>query len=282
MPPLNAETMPREVTWNPELEQLCYAPIEEQKALRGARLPTPSGAGLPVSLAPAVPQVLGPWPGSVGNQSEIEVTFALPTKDGVLGVVVMAGKGGPGASGVFFFVDYTAAGAEVATGSAHQTVVVGAMMNRTQAGFTCGAPGVKCANDTLQLTARDTHVTIRAFVDNNFVSLAALGACCGRCCRGVWCVRVRAGARRAPLVGESGCCHWLVMVLFFCPFSLQAECYFQDNRVAITVPTPPTQQAAVAIVSTVPTTVAQVDAWRVNGIWVSEEQLLATPRPDAA
>ena len=49
---------------------------------------------------------------------------------------------------------------------------MGAATNRTAAGalheaFTCNAPGVICANQTLQLNQRDTNVTLRAFVDNN-------------------------------------------------------------------------------------------------------------------
>jgi hypothetical protein len=34
-------------------------------------------------------------------------------------------------------------------------------------GFFCHAPGVNCANDTLQILERDTNITMRQFVDNN-------------------------------------------------------------------------------------------------------------------
>jgi hypothetical protein len=57
---------------------------------------------------------------------------------------------------------------------------------------------VKCTNDTLQLTSRDTLLSLRAFVDLNL-----------------------------------------------------AECYWQENRVAMMVPAPPTSEASVALVSTV-------------------------------
>jgi hypothetical protein len=37
-------------------------------------------------------------------------------------------------------------------------------MRDTTGHFGCYSPGVQCANDTLQLTERDTSITMRAFV----------------------------------------------------------------------------------------------------------------------
>ena len=287
------------MTWDAELQQLCYAPLAEQAALRGAALAAQSG----VRLAAGAAHVLGPWGGSVGNQSEVVATFALPAAAATFGIVVM-GDADPRASGTtaykysrytstpplcrrhkarwnvvtgtLFFVDFTP---PVADQPWPRTVTVGAMSNRSAASsepWSCAAAGVVCANDTLQvpshrltassliaspphpsqLTARDANVTLRAFVDNNF-----------------------------------------------------AECYWQGGRVATTAPAPPTteartrrrrfmplrplarsftpppagcsSQASVALVSTAALLVPRVDAWRVGSIWVSEEQLLRTPRPDA-
>jgi hypothetical protein len=108
-----------------------------------------------------------------------------------------------------------------------------------------------------------------------------------------------------------------------CQWSLQdnnlVECYWQENRVAIMVPAPPTPQASVSLFSNVSTEltlaaadnnnnddneeeegdeeeggvaeaeaesvgvgVAAVQAWAVDDIWISTQELLATPRPDAA
>ena len=233
VPPLDAQSLPREVTWNPELQQLCYAPLEEQAELRLApALATPSS---PFVLQPdAAPHVLGPWPGSVGNQSEVQVTFALPTAATTIGLVVMGGADVE-SSGTLFFVDFTLPSSPDDAIVWPRTVVVGAMTNRTAAtksgNFNCGTPGVKCYNDTLQLTARDRNITLRAFVDNNV-----------------------------------------------------AECYWQDNRVASFVEAPATVEAAVALFSTGNSSVAQtvesVEAWRVGDIWISPEELLATPRTD--
>jgi beta-fructofuranosidase len=233
VPPLDAQSLPREVTWNPELQQLCYAPLEEQAELRLApALATPSS---PFVLQPdAAPHVLGPWPGSVGNQSEVQVTFALPTAATTIGLVVMGGADVE-SSGTLFFVDFTLPSSPDDAIVWPRTVVVGAMTNRTAAtkggNFNCGTPGVKCYNDTLQLTARDRNITLRAFVDNNV-----------------------------------------------------AECYWQDNRVASFVEAPATVEAAVALFSTgnsrVAQTVESVEAWQVGDIWISPEELLATPRTD--
>ena len=65
VPPLDAQSLPREVTWNPELQQLCYNPLTEQEALRSTALEVPPGG---TELRSGVPLPLGPWPGSVGNQ----------------------------------------------------------------------------------------------------------------------------------------------------------------------------------------------------------------------
>ena len=34
VPPSSTQTLPREVTWHPELQQLVFSPVEEQAALR--------------------------------------------------------------------------------------------------------------------------------------------------------------------------------------------------------------------------------------------------------
>ena len=78
------------------------------------------------------------------------------------------GGADPALSGTFLFVDYSQPqeGAEWP-----RSVTVGAISNRTAAQnastpghFSCYSPGVQCANDTLQLTERDTSITMRAFV----------------------------------------------------------------------------------------------------------------------
>ena len=140
-------------------------------------------------------------------------------------------------------------------------VTVGAMTNRTATAgggeLSCASAGVICANDTLQLTSKDTSVSLRAFVDLNL-----------------------------------------------------AECYWQENRVAMMVPAPPTSEASAALLSSAGAGVTvsgvrslailssppslspcsprsysrvcfctQVQAWRVTSPWITQEELLATPHP---
>jgi hypothetical protein len=242
VPPLDAQALPVEMTWNPELQQLCFDPLVEQAELRSNALATPS---VPTAFQDT-PITLGPWADSVGNQSEIITTFTLPTVSTVFGVVAMAGADAT-TSGAFFFVDFTPA---TDTTSWPRTVRVGAIVNRTAVAaagsnphFSCNAEGVKCHNDTLQLTATDTNITLRVFVDNNL-----------------------------------------------------AECFWQTNRVASIVYAPPTVEAAVALISVrveaadagdydqvyaaAPQQVTEVKAWQVGGIWISNEEMLSTPRAD--
>ena len=257
VPPLNAESLPREVTWNPELQQLCYAPLAEQDSLRAAPLAVPT---VPLHLGKNdedVAVISTKWAKGVGAQSELTVTFALPDASALLGVVVMASAQDDDAassSGTFFFVEFTAEAAAASAKEASATattpprsVVVGAMQNRTAAAggsgsrlaFSCAAPGVKCSNDTLQLTASDTELTMRIFVDANL-----------------------------------------------------AECYWQTNRVAMIVTAPPPtgeEQVAATVTALVAVSdasssfidVTALNAWSVEDVWITPDEVLATPRLDA-
>ena len=76
-----AQSLPREVTWNPELQQLCYSPLDEQASLRTNKLPvagTPNTkvglATLRAQAAPHVHVISEGWPAGAGNQSEIDVS----------------------------------------------------------------------------------------------------------------------------------------------------------------------------------------------------------------
>ena len=57
VPPLDAQSLPRSVTWSPELQQLCYSPLVEQDNLRGPALPVPDEG---TQLPPGEPKTLGP------------------------------------------------------------------------------------------------------------------------------------------------------------------------------------------------------------------------------
>jgi hypothetical protein len=90
VPPASTQTLPREVTWNPELQILVHSPIEEQKELRAGVIGSLNEQTLPAGSAVS----LG-LPEQVGNQSELMVSFQRPTKAARLAVSVMEGPSGP-------------------------------------------------------------------------------------------------------------------------------------------------------------------------------------------
>jgi len=190
--PTNVQTLPREITWHPQLQQLVYSPAEEQDSLRTNKIGSFSG-----TLKANAFSSLG-LPKYVGNQSEIMVSFSRPKVDATLGVKVMVS----GTSGVEFTV----------------LCMKGASTARV------GGGGV---SDTLNLLDSDQTIDIRLYIDNTF-----------------------------------------------------AEVYYQGGRIAMTVNTPPTDDADVQLRSTVPGITATATAWSVSSIWVTPEEVLRTPRLD--
>jgi len=134
--PTQVQTLPRDITWHPELQQLVYAPVEEQDTLREKVIGQFDG---PVTLA----STLG-LPKYVGNQSEVMVSFTRPKSDAVLGVKVMASLDGK--AGTVFTVDYK-----------HNETVA-----------KVGGGGVF---DTLKLLDSDLSIDIRIYIDNLFAEV---------------------------------------------------------------------------------------------------------------
>ena len=131
-----AISLPREITWNPELQQLVYSPLEEQDKLRKAKIGGFSGA-----LKSDAPSSLG-LPKHVGTQSEIMVSFSRPTADATIGVKVMVS----GAAGTLFTIAYKHGASSVAVGGG----------------------GV---SDTLKLSDSDETLDMRLYVDNTFTEV---------------------------------------------------------------------------------------------------------------
>lgn len=215
VPPASAQTMAREITWNSELQQLVFSPIEEQIQLRGKIL-----ANLTTTKINANETLsLGNWGESVGNQSEVYVTFEIPNYIATFGVVVMTGSDGGKASGTYFYVDYSPESNEVNINDSideppkYHTITVGAMQNRTGS--------VRKTTDTLRLSPNDKTISMHIFVDNTF-----------------------------------------------------SEAYWQNGRVAMTVTTPATDEAGMAISSDASIILKHAHVWRVNNIWISPEQLI--------
>ena len=204
----SCHTLPREVTWNAELQQLVFSPLAEQAKLRGS----PSIQLKAQPLTSNKPVSLG-----AGNQSEIVVSFARPTSAVTLMVTVMAGSDG---KGVTFTIEYKPPSSALVDEKSGASVV------------TVACPSAR-ATDSLKLSPNDKTLDVRVFVDN-----------------------------------------------------VMSEVYFMGGRVAMTVPSfapkhaPATGPAISVDADGAGADLVSATVWPVQSIWVSKEQVLATPRPD--
>jgi hypothetical protein len=86
--PGSTQSLPREVTWHPELQQLMHSPVEEQDQLRTGVI----GSLPKQTISSTVSLNLAD---GVGKQSEISVQFAKPSVATRLSVNVMEGASKP-------------------------------------------------------------------------------------------------------------------------------------------------------------------------------------------
>eukprot|EP01052_Picozoa_sp_SAG31_P022841 SAG31_NODE_1840_length_7122_cov_2.822156_4_plen_1100_part_00 len=167
IPPYHAQTLPREVTWHPELQQLMFGPLEELKALRGRLLANITS----MVLQPGQQHSLGFWPGSVGNQSEVIARFSLPAcGNATFGIGLMTKDTVPT---VEAYVDYIVAGDTSHYLQHRQALRVGLRWpNGT-------AFGGKTATDKyttlLPVLPGDHEIEIRIFYDNTFAEIFWMG-----------------------------------------------------------------------------------------------------------
>ena len=148
VPPQSTQTLPREVTWHPELQQLVYSPVEEQNSLRGAVIGSlqsqvlTANASTPFNL-----------PAQAGNQSEVRVTFERPHGAARLSVNVMV-DAQRSRKGTEFFIDFkpsqTNEAVKVQVGSGGTT-------------------------DTLSLLPADTTIELILYIDNTFTEAYWMG-----------------------------------------------------------------------------------------------------------
>lgn len=177
VPPSSTQTLPRVVTWHPELQQLVFSPVEEQAALRAlpalATMPSVTvGAGAQVSL--------GSWPDSVGNQSEVTASFQLPTKPATFGIGFMTTAGKPTKEAFVSFVPASEADAIGVSGSWKVRVGVRATTTGDTTGDTAALaearpPPPPAPGSMLNLLPADTQIEIRIFMDNTFAEVYFMG-----------------------------------------------------------------------------------------------------------
>jgi len=147
VPPASTQTLPREVTWHPELQQLVYSPVEEQDSLRGSII----GSLKSKTLTANVSTPLG-LPKQAGNQSEIRVSFQRPSTAMRLSVNVMVDA--PSNKGTEFFVEYVPSESNSVT--------------KVQV----GGGGT---SDTLSLLPSDNTIDMALYVDNTMTEAFWMG-----------------------------------------------------------------------------------------------------------
>lgn len=163
--PKSAQSLPRELTWHPQLRQLVFAPLAEQAALRTATLASVAGVHLRAGETRAL-HARGA--SGAGSQAEVECAFALPAAPACFGVAVLGGSLGVQQSGVFFFVDFTPAAEPgepygVAVGRRlHGAGGAGRCPAETEGGHRHGSLVVR---DELRLLPEDDEIRLRIFVD---------------------------------------------------------------------------------------------------------------------
>jgi len=289
VPPSSAQTLPRELTWNPELQQLVHSPVEEQDKLRGDALSDIKTTQLKANQ----PLSLGDFPPHVGNQSEVEVSFAIPSKAGTFGVAVMA-KDVAFKSGMYFYVNYVPPPNKTSV----YTLTVGAtslpaggsvykkeMPNWDIPGSDYNTTSVKENFKVCEAACNaDSKCTCWTYVTNN------------RCCLKTGYPAAHSSSGMTSGVKNPDDPHWptalgttdtlrmspndktiTIRVYNDITFS---EAFWQNGRVAMTKVNAATTESLMAVGSTTDITMNYAKAWRVNTIWVSPEEVLRTPRLD--
>ena len=171
----NCNSMPREVTYDPQLQRLNFFPIPELAALRGAVL----GSVPPhTAVAPGAPVTLTTDPGVL--QSEMRVAFALPTESLRVGVTLLANSHG---GRTVIYIDFV---------PKHPDDDEGLVWNVTagvdQASFQCpnyvrrepppsltNRTACPTHNATLPLKATDRSLDIAVWSDNLFLEIFLMG-----------------------------------------------------------------------------------------------------------
>jgi len=278
--PGSTQSLPREVTWHPELQQLVHSPVEEQDQLRTGVIGSLSKRTVSSSVSLNLPDF-------VGNQSEILVSFARPTAAARLSVNVMEGKSTPlnppyaremvgyDLAGQDYsvvnvnYTDYTTCEAQCdadAQCKAWTYVVRGPLYASCclKGGIPSYSKKQTCTSGVKSLSpsASGTEFYVDYVPSSDHVSTVTVGG----------------GAYQDTLKLLSTDTTVDVRIYVDNTF---AEAYWMGGRVAMTVKTPPTVEAGVSITSNAAVTLNSAKVWSVGSIWITPEGVKATPRMDA-
>ena len=292
--------MPREITWDAELGQLVFSPLNEQAQLRAKPLVslgrTPLAAGSAYRL--------GHWSRGEGRQAEVEVVFLLPEHAASFGVSVMA-DADLTRSGMFFYADYTPSTAR--PGAPHR-MTVGSVNMSISSQYAqwmpnkllacCGQYGIRNENspDSCKLAcSADDSCTAWTFQP---ISHAPDSLGPGRCSK-LTSVRNTAHTMWTPPAVSEGATSGVLApstllggrtdTLRLSPrdrtLSLRifvdhgiTEAFWQRGRVVTTRRADTSAEAGVVVHASAAIVLERAAVWRVGDIWVSPEEVLRTPR----
>lgn len=292
--PASVQSLPREVTWHPELQQLVFSPVEEQDTLRGRTI----GRLAKTTLSPGKHASLG-LPKRAGNTSEVVVSFDRPAAAVQLSVNVMVGSA-PGLAK--WEADWNLGGADYEVNSTESLTVDCVADGKCPCQARCEADGKeRCKSWTLvppgapsragaprcclksSVPASSPYPGI--FSGVNDPDAAAVGGT-------LFTVDYVHDPTKVSAVKVHGGGHTDTLQLLPSDTTIDVrlyvdnrmtEAFWMGGRVAMTVDTPATEAADIVVsidgdaASAVPATAT---AWAVSPIWVSPVEVLQTPRMD--
>ena len=292
VPPASTQTLPRAITFNAAARTLQQAPIEELKALRG------KNHGQSGSYAGGNPNAIG-LPQGVAKQSEIVASFTLPAAAASFSVTVGDGSAPPSGTPVGTYMEKTdlpgddegcthhpkgtdahvcqAACAADAKCVAWTYVIRGA----DGGGDCCPKTSIPCPVPRTSGNPCTSGAKVATTVPGCGASSSSLS------CTVEW-TPPAAGSDAAYVEVPVSCgtvkdtlrilrTETIVELRVFYDATF-AEAYFQQGRVAMTVPVPLADADDLSFSSTAPHYDASVDVYAIKQIWTTPDAVRAAPR----
>jgi sucrose-6-phosphate hydrolase SacC (GH32 family) len=290
-------SLPRELTWNPELRQLVHTPVPELSALRDQ----PAIAELSATvLKPGEIQSFGSWKGKDALQAEVDVTFQLPAHNASFGVVVMA-DAKVSKQGMLFWAEYFPND----QGSPHHVLTVGSTNLSISALYQRVMPDLDLCCFALPNMSNVTSYrecqrecdldsgchawtykptgacTKRSSVANAVQTLWRAPIPSKNTTSGVKQPSLLLGGRTATVQLAPTDTNFSIHVFVD---QVMAEGFWQSGRAAMTrecdaaLASGPLQNPSVGLFASTEVVVQHARAWRLHDAWISADELLRTPR----
>jgi len=297
VPPASTQSLPRVLTYHPGIQSLLYTPAEELQSLRTKTLASQGQIALSSGSNVSLDKDL--WVHKEGNTSEVQAFFTIPAQGSQarFGVTVMTNAGNIGGLQVYVALNRTV----LSTPSS--SIYIAQVGVRTATHYSRYMPGVDLSGDDYNVTNvdykdpkvcqavcdADTKCTTWTYV----VRGPKYASCCLKtgypgistnptCTSGV------KDPSKAPsskdVVTDSLKLLPTDNILDIRVFvdNTFIEAYIMDGRVAMTAQVASVSSTGMYISNEGPTTVHLMNAtvWTMADIWVTPDQVLATPRQD--